>query len=184
MNTPLILHCNLIYMPPNMHASIFYRIQSSSTVHRHQASLIPEFGSHTPSALDPTTGGNVSIILHCNPILHGPKHACKHIYRIQHSSTFHCHQPSLIPEFGSHTSFCSRGNVSMNTPLQPNLHAPKHACKHFLQNPKQFHRSSTSSESNPRVWKPHPFCSRSHNWRECFYNTPLQSNFTWPQTCM
>ena len=60
---------------------------------------------HTPSTLDPTTRGNVSIktplILHCNPMLQPPQHACKHFYGIQHSSTIHCPQPRLIPEFGT-----------------------------------------------------------------------------------
>ena len=44
------------------------------------------------------------------PNVTAPQHACKHFYGIQHSSTFHCHQPSLIPEFGSHTPFCSRSH--------------------------------------------------------------------------
>ena len=47
-------------------------------------------------------------IRHLQPNVTAPKHACKHFYGIQHSSTFHCHQSSLIPEFGSHNPFCSR----------------------------------------------------------------------------
>ena len=62
---------------------------------------------HTLRLSIPLLDGTFLLIFHCNPMLHALKHACKHFYGIQHSFTFHCHQPSLIPEFGSHTHFCS-----------------------------------------------------------------------------
>ena len=97
--------------------------------------------------------GTFLLILHCNPILHVPKHACKHFYRIQQCPILYYHQPSLIPEFGSHTRSAlepfTRGNVSINTPLQPNFTCPQTCMQAFSQNPTLSHLTLSSTESNP-----------------------------------
>ena len=76
IKTPLILHCNPMLQPTNMHASIF---TESNTVPpfiviNRVSSL--SWRTTPPYALDPTTRGNVSIktpsILHCNPMLQPP----------------------------------------------------------------------------------------------------------------
>ena len=140
----------------------------------------------------PLQEGNVSIktplILHCNPILQSPQHACKHFYGIQHSSTVHCHQPSLIPEFGTTTTSAldptTRGTFLLKLhPLQPNVTAPTTCMQAFLRNPTQFHLSLSSTESHPRVWKPHtpPSALDPTTRGNVSIKTPLQPNVTAPQ---
>ena len=74
-----------------------------------------------------------------------------------HSFIFHCHQPSLIPDFGSYTHLLSipllEGTFLFI--LQPNFTCPQ-TCMQAFKNPTQFHLLLSSTESNPRVWKPHP----------------------------
>ena len=129
--------------PPNMHARIFTvsnTVPPFIVINRVSS---PSLEATPPSALDHTTRGNVSIktplILHCNPLLQPPQHACKHFYGFQHSSTFHCHQPDSHPEFRSHTPFFSPSHYKRErfykTPLilhcNPMLQPPQHASKHF-----------------------------------------------------
>ena len=109
--------------------------------------------SHTLLLSIPLQEGNVSIKNSINtplqPNVTAPQHACKHFYGIQHSSTFHCHQPRLIPEFGTTPTSALDPTTrverfysnSINTPLQPNVTAPQHACKHFygIQHSSTFH---------------------------------------------
>ena len=107
----LKLHCNPMLQPPNMHASIFTESNTVPPFIVINRVSSPSLEATPTSALVPITRGNFSIKTpHCNPMLHAPKHPCKHFYRIQHISTFRCHQLSLIPDFGSHTPFCSRSH--------------------------------------------------------------------------
>ena len=91
IKTPLILHCNPMLQPPNMNASIFMESNTVPLFIVINRVSSPSWKATPPYALDVTA----------------PQHACKHFYGIQHSSTFHCHQPSVIPEWGSHTPLCS-----------------------------------------------------------------------------
>ena len=102
--------------------------------------LTPSLEVTPPSSLHPIQRGNVFIktplILHCNPMLHFPQHACKHFYGIQHSSTFiiinRVSSPSLEPHPLLLSIHLQEGNVSIKTPLilhcnpmlqPPNMHA-------------------------------------------------------------
>ena len=140
IKTPLILHCNPMLQPPNMHASIFTESNTVPPFIVFNRVSSPSGEATPPYALDPTTRGNVCIktplILHCNPMLQPPN---------MHASIFT--ESNTVPPFIVINQVLSpsceatplyaldpstRGNVSIKTPLilhcnptlqPPNMHA-------------------------------------------------------------